>query len=258
MGSILRGLSISKGAVPGLARGLGHMAPTYFVGSRDRHPTAIAAPHSSPPGSSSFLFMPSAAPKALLRAQVLTQRSLIEVAAAEAFARRIAEVGAAIATENSARIAAAYWPIKGEASPLPLLERLAARDVVTALPVMAGRNRALVFRRWRPGEPLVEVEFGVKEPAANATEVQPDLIFVPLVAFDRRGHRLGYGAGFYDRTLADLRAKGRTTAVGIAYAVQELPEITAEDHDQRLDYVLTDREWINCQPGPADATSVHR
>jgi 5-formyltetrahydrofolate cyclo-ligase len=193
--------------------------------------------------------MPSAAPKALLRAQVLARRSLVEGAAAEAFARRIAEVGTEIATEKSAKIAAAYWPIKGEASPLLLLERLAARHVMTALPVMTGRNHALVFRRWRPGEPLVEVEFGLKQPAAGAPEVQPDLIFVPLVAFDRRGHRLGYGAGFYDRTLAGLRATGRATMIGIAYAVQELPEIPAEDHDQRLDYVLTDREWINCQPG---------
>ncbi|MGO9004491.1 MAG: 5-formyltetrahydrofolate cyclo-ligase [Beijerinckiaceae bacterium] len=202
--------------------------------------------------------MPSAGPKALLRAQVLARRGVVADAAAGAFAQRIAEIGGALATEKSARIAVAYWPIKGEASPVPLLEKLAMLNVVTALPVMIGRDHALVFRRWRPGEPLVEVKFGIKEPAADAPEVQPDLVFVPLVAFDRRGHRLGYGAGFYDRTLAGLRTIGRTTTVGIAYAVQELPENPAEDHDQRLDYVLTDREWINCQPGSADATSLHR
>ena len=202
--------------------------------------------------------MPSAAAKALLRAEVLARRGLVADAAARAFAQRIAEVGGALATERSARIAAAYWPIKGEASPVPLLEELAARNVMTALPAMDWRDHALVFRRWRPGEPLVEVEFGVREPAAEAPRVRPDLVFVPLVAFDRRGHRLGYGAGFYDRTLADLRLTGRTTTVGIAYAIQEVPEMPNEGHDQRLDYVLTDREWINCKPGSADATSLHR
>jgi 5-formyltetrahydrofolate cyclo-ligase len=202
--------------------------------------------------------MPSAAAKALLRTEVLARRGSVTDAAAAAFAQRIAEVGAVFAAERSTRIAAAYWPVKGEASPMPLLEELALRHVVTALPVMIGRDRALAFRRWRPGERLVATTFGIMEPAADRPVVVPDLVFVPLLGFDRRGYRLGYGAGFYDRTLADLRALGQASTVGIAYAVQEVPEIPAEDHDQRLDFVLTDREWITCQSGSAHASSVHR
>jgi 5-formyltetrahydrofolate cyclo-ligase len=191
------------------------------------------------------------APKALLRAEILARRSEVATTSAEAFAQRIAEVGAAIAAKKSARIAAAYLPIKGEASPVPLLESLAARGTITALPVIVARDRPLVFRRWRPGDPLVAASFGLKEPAADAPAVAPDLIFVPLVAFDRRGYRLGYGAGYYDRTLANLRANNPIVTVGIAHSVQEVQEIPAEDHDQRLDYVLTDREWIDCQTGSA-------
>jgi 5-formyltetrahydrofolate cyclo-ligase len=228
------------------------MAPTYFVGSRDRHPTAIAAPRSLLQFFclvSQLSFMQSAAAKALLRAEVLARRGLVTEGTAAAFARRIAEVGAALAAERSARTAAAYWPIKGEASPMLLLEELAFRHVVTALPVMIGRDRALVFRRWRPGERPAATNFGIMEPPADRPQVKPDLIFVPLVAFDRRGYRLGYGAGFYDRTLAELRASGQVTAVGIAYAVQEVPDLPAEAHDQRLDFVLTEREWIDCKSG---------
>jgi 5-formyltetrahydrofolate cyclo-ligase len=202
--------------------------------------------------------MPSAAAKTLLRTEILARRSAVTDAAAAAFAQRIAAVGATFAAERSARIASAYWPVKGEASPMPLLEELALRHVLTALPVMIARDSALAFRHWRPGERLVAAKFGIMEPAADRPEVAPDLIFLPLLAFDRRGHRLGYGAGFYDRTLAGLRASAEVTTVGIAYAVQEVPEIPAEDHDQRLDFVLTDREWIICQSGSAHASSVHR
>jgi len=193
--------------------------------------------------------MQAAASKALLRAEVIARRAAVSGAEAEAFARRIRNVGEAFAAENSAKVVAAYWPIKGEASPVPLLAALAAQGLVTALPVIAERRGVLRFRHWRPGEPLVGAVFELKQPGADAPDVEPDLLFVPLLAFDRRGYRLGYGAGFYDRTLAKLRAERRTTTVGIAYAVQELPEIPAEAHDQKLDYVLTDREWINCQAG---------
>jgi 5-formyltetrahydrofolate cyclo-ligase len=256
VGSFPGALSISTGAVPGLARGLGHMAPTYFVGSRDRHSTAIAAPRSPLPLRTAPN-MQAAASKALLRADCLARRHAVTAAAAATFAQRIALIGSAVARENSAAIVAAYWPIKDEASPLSLLDCAAAYGIATALPVVTGRHTALIFRLWRPGEPLVAAAFGLQEPDAAAPEVRPDFIFMPLLAFDRRGHRLGYGAGHYDRTLTQLRARGRAITVGIAYSVQELPEIPTEDHDQKLDYVLTDREWINCQTGSLDAPSLH-
>jgi 5-formyltetrahydrofolate cyclo-ligase len=199
-----------------------------------------------------------AASKALLRNDILARRGTISPAVVAAFAQRIATIGGAMAADLAAKTVAAYWPIKDEASPLLLLEALAAQGRATALPVMAARDAPLVFRRWRPGEPLHDVSFGLKEPAADAPMIVPNLVFVPLVAFDRHGYRLGYGAGFYDRTLAKLRAKGVATAVGLAYALQELPEIPAESHDQKLDYVLTDREWIDCRNGTSHASSFRR
>jgi 5-formyltetrahydrofolate cyclo-ligase len=202
--------------------------------------------------------MQAAASKALLRVEILGRRRRVSTSMATAFAQRIAEIGSVIAAQSAAEAVAAYWPIKGEASPLPLLEVLAARGIATALPAIAQRYEPLVFRRWRPGEALIAAEFGLEEPAATAPLLCPDLLFLPLVAFDRNGYRLGYGAGYYDRTLAQLRVAGPPITVGIAYAFQELPEIPAEAHDQKLDYVLTDREWINCQTGPFDASSFRR
>jgi 5-formyltetrahydrofolate cyclo-ligase len=183
--------------------------------------------------------------KAALRREILARRGRVTEDDARAFARRLADVGAAFAAERGAKIASAYWSINDEASTFPLLEKLAAQGVATALPVMQGRGQPLCLRLWKKGERLGEAKWGIKEPLPGP-EVFPDLLFVPLAGFDRAGNRLGYGAGFYDRTLARLRAMQPILAVGVAYAVQELPAIPSEVYDQKLDYVLTDREWIVC------------
>jgi 5-formyltetrahydrofolate cyclo-ligase len=90
---------------------------------------------------------------------------------------------------------------------------------------------------------------GISEPGPDAPELSPELLFVPLAGFDRQGHRIGYGAGFYDLTLAQLRARQKITAVGIAYACQEIEKVPAEAHDEKLDFVLTEAELIEIQPG---------
>jgi 5-formyltetrahydrofolate cyclo-ligase len=187
----------------------------------------------------------NASAKAALRAEVLTRRGLVTEREARVFAERLAETGATFAAEREAKIVSAYWSIGDEVSTFPLLDRLAAQGVATALPVMQGRQAPLSFRLWKKGEPLNEAKWGIKEPLL-APEVFPDLLFVPLAGFDRAGNRLGYGAGFYDRTLTRLRAVKPIIAVGVAHAVQELPAIPSEVYDQRLDYVLTDCEWIVC------------
>ena len=184
--------------------------------------------------------------KAALRREILARRELVAEGDAHAFARRLADVGAAFAVEKAAKIVSAYWSIDDEASTFLLLDKLAAEGIATALPVMQGRGAPLCFRLWKKGEPLGEAKWGIKEPLL-APEVFPDLLFVPLLGFDRSGNRLGYGAGFYDRTLARLRTMQPIIAVGVAYAVQELPAIPSEAYDQKLDYVLTDREWIVCE-----------
>ncbi|MGP8232661.1 MAG: 5-formyltetrahydrofolate cyclo-ligase [Methylovirgula sp.] len=187
--------------------------------------------------------MTDAPSKTALRAEALARRAGVTEPQARAFAARLAEVGADFAVKRGAKIASAFWAIKDEVATLPLLEKLAARGVATALPVMAGFRKPLEFRLWAPGGPLTEAKWGIMEPVP-APEVFPDLLFVPVAGFDRAGNRLGYGAGFYDRTLARLRRKQEIVTVGIAYAVQEFAEIPAEAYDEKLDYILTDREWI--------------
>lgn len=143
-------------------------------------------------------------------------------------------------------VVAGYARVRTEIDPLPLMKRLAALGAATALPVTPpkGEARPLEFRRWSPGEPLVEGEFGVPEPLAAARTLQPDIVLTPLLAFDRSGARTGYGAGFYDRTLARLRAVREVLAVGLAYAAQEVEAAHAEPHDVPLDAILTERAYI--------------
>ena len=105
------------------------------------------------------------------------------------------------------------------------------------------------MRAWRFGEPLARAVWGIREPATDAPEVEPDVILVPLLAFDRRGHRLGYGGGYYDRTIARLRAKRGAVAIGLAFSIQEVPAVPTSDRDVRLDLVLTERDIIDVRGG---------
>jgi 5-formyltetrahydrofolate cyclo-ligase len=131
-----------------------------------------------------------------------------------------------------------YWPMGDEADPRLLAAQLAQRGHKLALPVVVKKGAPLVFRLWRDGEALVEHAFGMHEPAASAAAVTPDVLLVPLLAFDARGHRLGYGGGFYDRTLAALETK---LAVGVAYAGQETGELPIHERDHALDMVVTEK-----------------
>ena len=138
----------------------------------------------------------------------------------------------------------AFWPMGDEIDVRPILAALHARGLAIALPVTAGRGAPLVFRRWRPGDALVDGGFGTSVPSATAEVVVPRTLFVPLLAFDRAGWRLGYGGGYYDRTLATLRAGGPVCAIGVAYAAQEVPDVPHGADDQRLDAIVTERETI--------------
>lgn len=141
-------------------------------------------------------------------------------------------------------VVSAYWPMAGELDPRPLMRRLHARGHGLGLPVMVGRDRPLAFRAWRPGDALEPGGFGTQVPPAGRPEVRPRVLLVPLLAFDRAGYRLGYGGGYYDRTLAALRAAGPTLAVGLAYAPQEVASVPHDDTDQRLDWIVTEAEAI--------------
>lgn len=138
-------------------------------------------------------------------------------------------------------VVSGYFPIGDELDVRPLLARLAAIGHACALPVVDARDRPLGFRHWLPGQPTIPGPFRVPEPLPTAAAIEPSVVIVPLLAFDRRGHRLGYGAGFYDRTLASLRAGGAVLAVGAAFATQEVDAIPVGPEDQPLDWIVTDR-----------------
>ncbi len=135
-----------------------------------------------------------------------------------------------------------YWPIHSEVDPRPLLRGLAKRGQRLALSQIVDPH--LIWRLWRPGDPLPKGRLGVKEPRADAPECFPKALVVPLACFDRRGGRVGYGKGHFDRAIAALTARHPVLAVGLAYAVQEIPEVPLEPHDRRLDFVVTETELI--------------
>ncbi|MGA2815596.1 MAG: 5-formyltetrahydrofolate cyclo-ligase [Xanthobacteraceae bacterium] len=165
-------------------------------------------------------------------------------AAAEAIAARPFPLAIAPGT-----IVSGFMPMNTEINPLPLMRKLAGQGARLALPVMAGRGKPLIMRAWASGEPLSAGVWGIREPEPEAAEVNPDILLVPLVAFDRAGHRIGYGGGYYDRTIAQLRARKAVIAVGLAFATQEVPAVPTTPRDERLDLVLTEREVIDLRGG---------
>ena len=132
-----------------------------------------------------------------------------------------------------------YACMGSEIDPAPLCERLTDLGHVLCLPVMIELGQPLVFRQWRPGDELEPKKWGILEPLARAPVVEPDLILLPMVAFDAQGWRLGYGGGFYDRTLARLRSLKTIVAIGLAFDEQEVDAVPHAAYDERLDLVLT-------------------
>jgi 5-formyltetrahydrofolate cyclo-ligase len=144
------------------------------------------------------------------------------------------------------QIVSGFFPFKSEIDVLPLLARLRSEGWITCLPIVHRQREPLIFRQWAPGERTVPGIWGIPMPEAGAAEVEPDVLLVPLLAFDRKGHRLGYGGGFYDRTLTHLRGKKRVTAIGVAYSGQEMSQVPSGTMDERLDYILTEAGPRRC------------
>ncbi len=142
-------------------------------------------------------------------------------------------------------VVSAYWPIGSEIDPRPLMTHLHEQGHPIALPLTPARGNPLMFRAWRPEDTLVTAEFGTRVPLAFQPELTPRVLIVPLLAFDRAGYRLGYGGGFYDRTLARLRDSGDVLAVGVAYAAQEVAEVPRDGSDQPVDWIVTEAESID-------------
>ena len=183
--------------------------------------------------------------KAALRADAKRRRDRIaSEAAAETAGRAVGDRVLAAVEFPPGCAVSAYWPMGSELDVRPLIHTLHDWGHAVGLPVIVGRGRPLVFRAWRPGLAMAPGGFGTQVPGPDRPEVCPAVLLVPLLAFDRAGYRLGYGGGFYDRTLAGLRAAGPVCAVGLAYAGQELREVPRDAYDQRLDWIVTDTEAI--------------
>ena len=239
------------GAVPGLARGLGHMAPTYSVGSRDRRPTAHVArtrlSHPIPPARRHEMndLKTTMRRHALARRDLVTQREAHDAAAAMcASALALVEE---LSTAGSAPVVSVYWPIRSELNTRPLIETLSGRGLKVALPILVAVKRPLLFRAFVPGDELAKGPFGLSEPSARQS---------------------GVGAGHHLRALGRLRPQGispglwrrplRRDAKRIARETSSHGDrhrlcgaggrncIPIEDHDQKLDFIVTERETIRC------------
>lgn len=182
--------------------------------------------------------------KQMFRAEARQRRAACHARHAAGAGERLRDNVLAAVPLAGAAVVSGYLPIDDELDVLPLLRAALTLGHRACVPVVAGRGRPLTFRDWTPGAPLVAGVFGVLIPPPSAPERVPDILFVPLLGFDRQGFRMGYGAGFYDRTLVRLRAERPVVAVGVGYAGQEVEAVPTGLHDQPLDWIVTDREAI--------------
>ncbi len=144
-------------------------------------------------------------------------------------------------------VVSAYWPMGNELDPRPLMLELHGAGHGIALPVVIEAGQPLVFRAWSPGDSLEPAAFGTRIPGPDKPALTPAVVLAPLLAFDRQGYRLGYGGGFYDRTLEILRRRGAALAIGLAFAAQEVPAVPRDPNDKRLDWIVTEAEAIRLE-----------
>jgi 5-formyltetrahydrofolate cyclo-ligase len=206
----------------------------------------MAAPHPFCQQETSVTEAQAAASDVVLQAAKAAARTSARAHRATLFSpdapKRLAGALLARHAPPEGAIIAGYWPMGDEMDPRPLMLALAARGHALALPVTPPRGQPLAFLAWAPGAALRSGALGTSEPVAGE-ELRPDVLLVPLLAFDRAGRRLGYGGGYYDRTLAALPG---AKAIGIAYAGQEMPEVPAGPQDFRLPLIATEAGIIVC------------
>jgi 5-formyltetrahydrofolate cyclo-ligase len=178
-----------------------------------------------------------------LRQSVRERRRLVTPEQAQKAGIDLAQGFAKHCTIPPKSTVSAYWPSRYEIDPRPLMAMLSGQGHRICLPVVVERDQPLIFRAYRAREPLVKGN-GAMVPDPAAPELEPDVLLVPLVAFDRQGGRLGQGAGYYDRTLEKLRTRRAVQAIGIAYALQEVDAVPLADYDQSLDGVLTEQGYF--------------
>jgi 5-formyltetrahydrofolate cyclo-ligase len=182
---------------------------------------------------------PLAEAKKQIRATAVKDRAAAFGRHGSAAGHRLASFGLGFAGAPGGATVSGFSAIGDEIDPLPLLAKLTLGGHRACLPVMQGKAAPLLFRSWKPGDLLRATVWGIREPLPSAESMEPDVLLVPLLVFDKRGYRLGYGGGFYDRTIAGLRARKTVIAIGVAFDEQRIDAVPHTDHDQRLDWVLT-------------------
>jgi 5-formyltetrahydrofolate cyclo-ligase len=184
--------------------------------------------------------------KKRLRDEARARRAAVSPEVRARAAEAIAEIGLGFLNLGPGTIVAGYAARGDELDPALLMLRISDDGHRLALPAVVAPALPLVFRAWSLGEPLAAGRWGIGEPHPQAPAVTPDVVLVPLLAFDRRGGRIGYGGGFYDRSLAQLRAGAPVIAVGLAFEEQEVDAVPSLDYDQKLDWVLTPAGPLSC------------
>jgi len=179
--------------------------------------------------------------KRILRGAMLAWRGGLSAEERRAAAMGLVEMWHYEQPVEPPAVVAGFRPMAEELDIRPLMIELINQGCQLALPVVVAKKQPLVFRAWRPGDPLEAGAFGTLQPTARRAVVEPEVLIVPLLAVDEEGWRLGYGGGFYDRTLEALRARKRVIAVGVAFNEQIVPEVPHDPNDQRLDWLLTDK-----------------
>lgn len=185
-----------------------------------------------------------------MRRDALARRDGLDPATRHASAEALARFALALPLAPGAALAA-YWPIRSELDVRPLVQALRQRGHIIGLPAVDADGVTLRFRRWQPETGMIAAGFGLTVPVPGTPEIDPDALLVPLAAFDRFGHRIGYGAGHYDRALARLRALRPRVTIGVAFAAQEVDRVPHERHDVALDHILTERGLAAAEPEPA-------
>lgn len=184
--------------------------------------------------------MISKALKAKLRSERLAARDALSVEERIEKSMAIAEAGGSLIDLQPGEEVSGFFPIKSEVDVRPLMQQLRNRGARLAVPIVMDKH-TIIFRELLPGAPVVSTGFGTFGPGEEARIVDPDVMLVPLAAFDRAGHRIGYGAGYYDRAISRLHAQGRQPRlIGVAFDCQEIDIVPAEDHDVALDAILTE------------------
>jgi 5-formyltetrahydrofolate cyclo-ligase len=186
-----------------------------------------------------------------LRAQMKAARAKLSAAQMAQAADALAGQGLAFLPSLApSTVVSGFASMPEELRAWPLLRRLHRDGHPLCLPVIQGKGKPLIFRAWAPGDAMNQAVWGISEPKADKAELEPDVLLVPLLAFDAAGRRLGYGGGYYDRTLRGLRARKTIVAVGLAYDEQRIDAVPHLDYDERLDWILTPSGLIRCASEP--------